>query len=151
MASKHKLSTKLDYRGLSRQQEAFARLVADGMQVTEAVAQIYSDSASPSAYGRELLNNRKVAVRIEALQEQRDRIRELTRDTLTIKTLDTVDLAIEDKKYSAAFTGLRLTGDLQGMLTQNPIAEQTVAFLQFLSGSDSGKPAVEGTATVLDS
>ena len=66
---------------------------------------------------------------------------------LTIKTLDTVDLAIEDKKYSAAFTVLRLTGDLQGLTQSNPVAEATTAFLAFLAGD---KPAV-GDVTVLDS
>ncbi|MCI0776009.1 MAG: hypothetical protein J4N97_09810 [Chloroflexi bacterium] len=147
MATKCKLSTKLDLRGLSKQQEAFARLVADGKPVTEAVGQIYSESASPSACGRELLNNPKVAARIEHLRYQRDRIRELTRYSLTVKSLDFADAAQENGKYRAAVSGLRLAGDLQGLTTSNPVAEATHAFLSFLAGSD--KPAV-GDVQVLE-
>ena len=147
MASKRKLSTKLDFRGLSKQQEAFAQLVADGMPITEAVSQVYSETATPSAYGRELLNNPKVAARIEHLENQRDRIRELNRDSLTVKALDVADEARENQKYSASISGLRLAADLQGLTQSNPVAEQTVAFLAYLAGGD--KPAV-GDVQVLE-
>ena len=139
MASRQRLSTNLDFRGLSKQQEAFARLVADGMPVTEAASQIYSDSASPSAYGRELLNNRKVAARIEQLQHQRETIAALNRDSLTVRALEIEGLATEDKKFIAGVSALRLAADLQGLTTSNPVREQTMAFLSFLAGD---KPAV---------
>ena len=49
---------------------------------------------------------------------------------------------------SAAISGLRLAGDLQGLTTSNPVAEATTAFLAFLAGD---KPAVEADGRVLDS
>jgi len=57
MASKRKLSTKLNHRRLTRQQEAFCVLVAQGTPPTEAVEQIYPDNSSPSRYARELLDS----------------------------------------------------------------------------------------------
>lgn len=139
MTEQTKLSKTLNHRRLTRQQEAFCVLVAQGNPPTEAVEQIYPDNSAPSRYAGELMRSEKVTNRIEALENQRETIAALNRDSLTIKALDVADEAREDGKYSASISGLRLAGDLQGMLTQNPIAEQTVAFLQFLAGD---KPAV---------
>ncbi|MCH8911012.1 MAG: terminase small subunit [Chloroflexi bacterium] len=138
-------------RGLTSRQEAFCKLVAlEDVPVTEAVQRVYRDQQHASAYGRTLRRNPKIRSRLERLQQQRETIARLSRDSLTVAALETSEAAREDKSYSASISGLRLVGDLQGMLTQNPIAEQTVAFLQFLAG-DGGKPAVEAEARLLDS
>ena len=71
------------------------------------------------------------------------------RDSLTVAALETADAARDNKSYSAAVSGLRLAGDLQGLTTSNPVGEATTAFLQFLAGN-SGKPAA-GDVQVLDS
>ena len=47
MASKRKLSARLDFLGLSKRQEAFAHLDADGMPVTEAVSQFIAGRLLP--------------------------------------------------------------------------------------------------------
>ena len=96
MISKRNLSAKLNFRGLSKQQEAFARSVADGMPPTEAAEQIYPDNTRPSRYARELLDSTKETDRIEVLEIQRNRIRELNRDSLTISALDVASEARED-------------------------------------------------------
>ncbi len=104
----------------------------------------------PTDISRELLINPKVTARIQVLQEQRDRTRELTRDSLTIKSLDVADEAQQNGKFSASISGLRLAGDLQGLTTSNPVAEATQRFLAFLAG-EGGKPAVVGDVVVLES
>ena len=148
MASKHKLSKKLNLRGLSRQQEAFCVLLAQGTPPTEAVEQIYPDNTRPSRYARELLDSAKVTDRIEVLENQRSVIAELNRDSLTMRALEIEGLATEDGKYSAGVSALRLVGDLQGLTQSNPVGEAAIAFLAFLAGD---KPAVVGDVTVLDS
>ena len=147
MATNGKMSKKLNHRRLTRQQEAFCVLVTQGTPPTEAVEQLYPDNTRPSRYARELLDSTKVTNRIQVLENQRDVIRELSRDSLTVEALDVAGAAKENGKYSAAVSGLRLVGDLQGLTTSNPVAEATQAFLQFLAGD---KPAV-GDVQVLDS
>ncbi len=108
MAEHKKLSKKLNNRRLTRQQEAFCVLVAQGMPPTEAVEQIYRDNSSPSRWARELLDSAKITDRIEVLENHRQTIAALNRDWLTIKALDVADESREDGKYSAAVSGLRL-------------------------------------------
>ena len=150
MADHPKNSRKLNLRGLTAKQESFCKLVAlEDVPVTEAVQRVYRDQQHASAYGRTLRRNPKICSRLEQLQQQRETIARLSRDSLTVAALETSEAAREDKSYSAAISGLRLVGDLQGLTQSNPVAEATQVFLQFLSGGDSGKPAVEAESRVL--
>ena len=117
------------------------------MPPTEAVEQFYPDNTRPSRSARELLDSAKVTDRIEVLENQRNVIAELNRDSLTVRALEIEGLATEDGKYSAGVSALRLVGDLQGLTTSNPVAEATFAFLSYLSGD---KPAVEAEARLVD-
>ena len=148
MAERKKLSKKLNHRRLTKQQEAFCKLVAlEDVPVTDAVQRVYRDMQHVSAYGRTLRRNPKICSRIDQLRAQRETIARLSRDSLTVAALQTAEAAREDKSYSAAVSGLRLVGDLQGLTQSNPVAEATTAFLSFLAGD---KPAVVGDVRVLD-
>ena len=118
MSDPPKLSKKLNLRGLSKQQEAFCVLVAQGTPTTEAVEQVYPDNSSPSRYARELQDSAKVTNRIEVLENQRNLIAELNRDSLTVRALEIEGLATENGKYSAGVSALRLVGDLQGLTNE---------------------------------
>lgn len=112
MAERKSLSKALNHRRLTKQQESFCRLVADGTPVTESVRTVYVSMTRPASYGSNMMKIGKVKARIEELTKQRDTIRELNRDSLTIKALDVADEAREDGKYSASISGPRLVGDL---------------------------------------
>ena len=128
------MDTRRNHRGLTRQREAFCQLVARGELPTEAAAQIYPDINSPASYGSTLLESGRVVDRIEILEKQFQTIAELNRDSLTVEAIETARHARSKEKFSASISGLRLAGDLQGLTTSNPIAEQTAAFLGFLAG-----------------
>ena len=149
MGKKHSLSGKPNHRRLTKQQEAFCELVALGTPPTEPFENIYPDNSALSCQAGELMLSEKVTNRIQALEEQRDRIRELNRDSLTIKALDVADDARADGKYSASVSGLRLEADLQGLTWSNPVAEASLRFMKFLAGTDSGQPDIEAEARAL--
>ena len=88
--------------------------------------------------------NPQIRSRLEQLQQQRETIARLSRDSSTVAALETAEAAREDKSYSASIWGLRLAGDLQGLLQQNSVHEHTMAFLAFLAFLPSGQAAIEG-------
>ena len=114
MAEQKKLSKALNHRRLTKQQESFCRLVADGTPVTESVRTVYVSMTRPASFGSNMMKIGKVKARIEELAKQRQTIANLSRDSLTVAALETAESARDDKSYSAAISGLRLVGDLQG-------------------------------------
>ncbi len=143
-----RLSTKLSRHGLTRQMEAFCRLVVnEQLEPTEAVKHVYSDTSYPSSYAGELMLNPKVTRRIGQLQERRDLVASLNRKEYIADAMEIQQEARTAGKHSAAISAVRLAAEIDGVLSTNPIAEQTVAFLQFLAGTS---PVVEGDVRVLD-
>ena len=150
--TKTNLSTRKTVFGTTKQQEAFAKLcVLEGMPAADAVKQVYSTTTHAASYASKLMASPYVSARIEQPQKQQAIIESLSRDSLTADSIKIQREARAEGKFSAAVSATSLAADLQGLTQSNPVAEATQVFLSFLSGSDSGKPAIEGTATVLDS
>ena len=141
--STQKLSTRRNHRGLTRQREAFAQLVARGELPTAASEKVYSELTNHATYGGALMRDSRVQERIEILEKQFQTIAELNRDSLTVEAIETARDARAKEKFSASISGLRLAGDLQGLISSNPVQEATAAFLGFLAGTNTeGSPNI---------
>ena len=87
------------------------------------------ETVSRTAY--DLLNNRKIAARIEELQAEARKRHEVTMDSLTKEAFKAIEVAINNGQASAYVSALTLVAKMHGLLTDRQEVKQNTHITGF--------------------